>query len=265
MAYKLYTANDVKNATDYYNNVANNAPKYTESPLTTGTRQNADYFAKRYQQTNNEGYKSKYTSTINDLADKYMNDKFEWSKEQSPEYATYKDYYRREGQRQQENVTESYAANTDGYSNTYAQAAGQRAYNQYMDELVNKIPALKQTALADWQQNQEQRLNQISMLRGFDDTAYAQYRDRVSDLYDFMTYYENKYSTLKGLDMSNYQTELANWQARMSASMSNLSNIRSLEQSAKQHNTISADTAASLKQQQDQFNQTMRYNYSKLN
>lgn len=262
--YETYGAASVRDAQKQYDNIANKPPTYKDSVLTTGTRQNADYYAKKYQQANDAGYHSQYSKQINELADKYANDRFEWDKDGSSEYGAYKDYYRREGQRQQENIQQSYAANSDGYSNTYAQAAGQRAYNQYMDELASKIPALRNSALADWSQQQEQRLNQISLLRGFDDSAYAQYRDRVSDLYDFMTYYENKYSTLKGLDMSQYQAELSNWQARISASMSNLANIRSLSESQRQHNTTSADTAAQLRQNKAQFDETMKYNYSKI-
>ena len=84
------------------------------------------------------------------------------------------------------------------------------------------------------------------------------------DNYDFMTYYENKYSTSKGLDMSAFQQELANWQARLSAAQSNLSDIRSLAESQYEHSTVSADTRASLDQQAAQNNAYYNYLYSRI-
>ena len=69
-----------------------------------------------------------------------------------------------------------------------------------------------------------------------------------------MTYYENKYSTSKGLDMSEFQNELAKWQSQMSAASSNLANIRSLAEQQYEHNTLSADTQASINSSQAQNN-----------
>ena len=180
------------------------------------------------------------------------------------EYQAQKDYYTREAGKAQENVQGSLSANTGGYSNSYAQSAGQRAYGQYMDELASKIPALRESARQDWNTQQEQTLSQISMLKGFDDSAYARFRDKVSDNYDFMTYYENKYGTQRGLDMSAFQQELANWQTRMSAAQNNLSSIRQLAESQYEHNTVGADTQASLNQSRAQTDAYYNYLYSRI-
>lgn len=262
--YNVYGTKQVENATNQYNKVANSAPTYSDSAQTQAARQSADQYAKKYQDSINRGYVSNYSDKINSLAESYQNDKFSWSTEGSRDYASLKDYYQREGAKQQESTQGSYAANTGGYSSSYSQAAGQKVYGQYMDDLAQKIPTLRNSALADWSSRQEQKLNQISMLKGFDDAAYARYRDMVQDNYNFMTYYENKYSTGKGLDMSAFQNELAQWQARMSASLSNLSSIRQLAESQYEHNTVSADTQASISSSRAQNDAYYRYLYSKI-
>ena len=262
--YNVYGPKQVDDATRLYNNVANSAPKYYDSYETRHARGQADRYADRYAKTVSEGYHSQYGDQISALANKYNNNKFSWSADASPEYQVQKDYYKREGEKAQEGVQGAYAANTGGYSNSYAQAAGQRAYGQYMDALAEKIPALRESARQDWNTQQEQTLSQIGMLQGFDNTAYQRFRDKVSDNYDFMTYYENKYGTSKGLDMSAFQQELANWQTRMSAAASNLSSVRSLAESQYEHNTVSADTQASLDQSRAQSDAYYDYLYSRI-
>lgn len=263
-SYYLYDSNSVDRAKKAYDNVAYSAPKYTDSQETQKARSNADYYARRYQQSVNDGYKGTYTDTINQLADKYTNNEFNWNLNESSEYHSLKDKYEREGAKQQENVQGNYASNTGGYSNSYAQSAGQKAYSQYMDELQEKIPTLKQNAYTSWSQEQENTLNKISVMQGLDDTEYQKYRDQVQDNYDFMTYYENKYSSSKGLDMSEFQNELSKWQSQLSAASSNLSDIRQLSQQQFEHNSVSADTQASINSSKAQSDAYYNYLYSQM-
>lgn len=242
--YNVYGTNEVASAVKNYNNVSDSAPTYADSSATRQARSKADSAEQQYLNTVGSGYSSAYTGSINELVNKYNNSSFDWNAEGSTEYQGYKEKAKREGQRQMENTQGAYAANTGGYANSYAQAAGQRVYNQKMEELAEKIPSLRQTALNNWSDSQERTMNQISLLQGLDDTTYQRYRDRVSDRYNFLTYYQNKYSTEKGLDMSAFSNELSAWQTRMSAASTNLSSIRSLAESQYEHNTVSASTRA---------------------
>lgn len=258
--YNVYGVNEVNNAARNYENIADNAPVYADSTATAQARTNLNSAESAYKSTVNGGYKSKYESTVNELVNKYNSENnFGWSADSSEEYQGMKDSYRREAEKQQENVAGSYAANTGGYSNSYAQAAGQRVYNQKTDELAEKIPALRETALNNWSANQERTMNQIGMMQGLDDNQYKRYRDSVADKFSFMQYYQQKYATEKGLDMSAFSNELAMWQARMSGAASNLSSVRTLAESQYEHNTLSAGTKAqfdSSRRQTDAY-----YNY----
>lgn len=250
--YTMYDQKDVQSATNTYNDLYNKPPTYSDSTDTKNARYQADHYAGHYKDAIDTGYQSKYSGQIESLYNNYANNKFDWSADGSSEYQAQKDYYQREGQRSQENVQGAYASNTGGYSNSFAQSAGQRAYGQAMDELAQKIPALRNSALQDWSRQQEQTMDQISMLRGFDNDDYQRFRDTVSDYYDFMTYYENKYSTSKGLDMTAFSQELATWSTRLSAASQNLSSIRSTAESQYEHNTVSADTRAAVNQSRQQ-------------
>lgn len=245
--YNVYGVDEVNSAARNYDNIANNAPVYADSTRTAQARTDMNSAEGAYKSTVNSGYKSKYEDTVNELVNKYNSENnFSWSADSSEEYQGMKDSYRREAEKQQENVAGSYAANTGGYSNSYAQAAGQRVYNQKMDELAEKIPSLRETALNNWSANQERTMNQIAMIQGLDDSQYQRYRDKVSDKYNFMNYYQSKYSTEKGLDMTAFLNELSLWQSRMSAAASNLSSIRQIAESQYEHNTVSADTQANI-------------------
>lgn len=262
MTYRIYDSNSVSNAEKKYDSVANSAPAYSDSAATTQARQQADKYAQAYQSGINNGYNSSYTESINKLADKYVNNKFDYDVNSDSTYQSYSDKYKREGAKAQENAQGFYATNTGGYANSYAQTAGLRTYGEYMDELAEKIPSLRSEKLQSWQQEQENTLNQISMLQGLDDTQYQRFRDNLQDNYDFMNYYENKYSTSKGIDMSEFQNELAKWQTRTNAAASELSSIRQLAESQYEHNNVSADTQASIDSSRKQSNDYYNYLYS---
>jgi len=244
--YSVYGPDQVEGALKNFNNVMNNAPSYADSAAAKAARTQSEAAEKDYKSTVSGGYDSRYGGTVNELANKYMNNKFGWTAEGSEEYQGAKDTYKREGEKRLEDTQGSFALNTGGYSNSYAQAAGQRVYNQKLEELTEKIPALRETALNNWTAAQEQTMNQIGLMQGLDDAQYQRYRDNVADKYSFMEYYRNKYSTERGLDMSAFSNELALWQTRANALQGELSNVRQLAESQYEHNTLSAGTKAQL-------------------
>lgn len=108
--YKVYGTGDVDNAVNNYNRVASSAPTYADSYDTRQARQQADNYANSYTDKINKGYTSKYKGTIDELANQYQKNKFDWTPENSTEYQQAKEKYTREGKVTQENVQGSYAA-----------------------------------------------------------------------------------------------------------------------------------------------------------
>lgn len=262
--YRVYGVNDVDNAANEFYRLSGSAPTFSQSAATRQARAQADNYAQQYRDTVNGGYKSAYQNSIDSLARRYTGNKFGWEPSTSAEYQNMGDRYRREAENAQENAAGAYSANTGGYSNSYAQAAGQRAYDQTMKGMTSQIPTLKQNAMNAWSRDQQNTLDQISLMRGLDDQQYQRYRDKVQDNYDFMTYYENKYGTSAGLDMSAFQQELTRWQAQMGAAQGNLANIRQLAEQQYEHNTLSADAQAGINSNRAQTDAYYNYLMSRV-
>lgn len=84
--YKVYGTGDVDNAVNNYNHVVSSAPTYADSYDTRQARQQADNYANSYTDKINKGYTSKYKGTIDELANQYQKNKFDWTPENSTEY-----------------------------------------------------------------------------------------------------------------------------------------------------------------------------------
>lgn len=252
--YELHNTDTINNAAKQYDNIINNSPVYNSSDTTTAAQKAMDNAQNKWSSDAADGYKSEYSNQINDLSDKYTNNEFDFDVNNSSDYQQYSDKYKREGAKAQENTQASYSANTGGYNNSYAQAAGMKTFNGYMDELTSKIPTLKSNAYQSYSQQQEATKDKISVLQGLDDVERQKYNDKLDSDYNFANYYLQKYQTSSGLDMNNFENELNSWSSKLSAASTNLSTERSLAENQYEHNTVSADTQASINSSASQNN-----------
>lgn len=141
---------------------------------------------------------------LRQYAQAYLNNAqkpFEYNYGSDPMYAQLREAAIRNGQIAMKDTIGKSTALTGGYMNSYAQSAGQQAYNQYMDALNDKIPELEQRAYDRYQQNLKQDLQNLDIAQllyntdqGIADKEYA----RLGDEYDRL------------LKMAQYDTELAN-------------------------------------------------------
>ena len=106
------------------------------------------------------------------------------------------------------------AALTGGYGNSYAQNAGQQAYQEYLTGLNDKIPELYQLALDKYNQEGSDMLNQYSVLQNQESQDYSRYQDTVSAWENERQYLQNQYNTERDFDYGQYQDALAaqQWQ-----------------------------------------------------
>ena len=96
-------------------------------------------------------------------------------------YRQYKDSYLRQGKQAMEDTVGKVSALTGGYGNSYAQTAGQQAYNGYLQQLGDKIPQLHAQALDRYNAEGARLQNQLSVLMQQEGTDYDRYRDSVAD------------------------------------------------------------------------------------
>lgn len=98
---------------------------------------------------------------------------FKFDVNSDPMYEQLKDQYTQQGQLAMMDTVGNVSALTGGYGNSYAQTAGQQAFNQYMGQLNSAIPDLYKYAYAKWQNEGNDLDNKYKL--------YAGERDAVRD------------------------------------------------------------------------------------
>lgn len=127
------------------------------------------------------GYKSKYTGQINEIYNKIANrEPFSYDVNDDALYQNMKDQYIRGGQMAMMDTMGQAQAMTGGYGNSYAQSAGQNAYQNYLTGLNEQVPELYQLALNNYLTQGDQMAQQYSMLLDQEATDYNRYQDQMA-------------------------------------------------------------------------------------
>lgn len=124
-------------------------------------------------------------------------------------YKMYRDQYMRQGNLAMRDTMGNAAALTGGYGNTYASAAGQQAYDNYVAQLNNKALDFYDRAYQRYADEGQNLYNQMNVVTGLDNTDYQRYRDGVNDYYNDLNYYNGRYNQEYGYDYGEYQDRVA--------------------------------------------------------
>lgn len=129
-------------------------------------------------------FNSRYETQIQSLLNQILNrGDFAYDFNADPLYQQMRDVYTQQGKMAMMDAMGNAAALSGGFGNSYGQSVGQQTYNAYLQELNNSIPALRDAAYNMWL-NEGDIMNQnLTTLRGLDDTDYGRYRDSVGDWY----------------------------------------------------------------------------------
>lgn len=173
------------------------APEFTKSldlnqyqydPGTDAAYQQAMQALQQAQQTK-PTYQGTYDAQLNDLYNQIVNrDKFSYDVNSDALYQQYKDQYITMGQMAMQDTIGQMSALTGGYGNSYAQGAGQQAYQGYLQQLTDKVPELYRTALDQYNQEGQNLMNQYAMLGDLADTEYSRYMDSMNEYWRNMQY-----------------------------------------------------------------------------
>ena len=130
------------------------------------------------------GYSSRYGSQITDLVAQLQNrPAFEYNVETDPLYLQLRDIWKQDGLMAMEDTMGQAAQLTGGYGNSYAQTAGQQVYNNYLRQVNEMIPDLKEAARADYDAETNALLQQYSMLMEQDSSDYSRWLDEINRQY----------------------------------------------------------------------------------
>lgn len=122
-------------------------------------------------------------------------------------YNQYKDQYQALGRTAMADTIAQASAMTGGYGNSYAATAGNQAYQQHLTQLNDKIPELYQLALAQYQQEGQDLLNNYNLLSGERQQEYGQYADKLTRLQNDRNYYGEDYANEYNRDYGKYTND----------------------------------------------------------
>ncbi len=112
---------------------------------------------------------------LTDLRDQILNrGSFSYDPNTDPSWGQYLDSAKRRGKIAMQDTMGQNAALTGGYANSWAQSAGQQAYNQYIQDANEMMPEFEQLARARYEAETNALNNKYSLL-------YGEHRDSVSD------------------------------------------------------------------------------------
>ena len=154
-------------------------------------------------------YQSRFEDRLQELYDQIAGrEAFDYDPEEDEAYQRYARLYAARGAAAMEDTLGKAAALTGGYGSSYAQGAGQQAYNGYLQELAALVPELRQAALAEYRQEGQALTARYSMLAQQEKNDYARWQDERSDWQKLLAAAQEEYESADSSDRKLYQALL---------------------------------------------------------
>jgi hypothetical protein len=218
---KKPTKNQLNNA--YGQNNTTNTFNTTKSISTYKPGKNVTnaYSALQNQMKNQPKFNSAYTQEMANAYNNYKNrPNFEYDMNKDALYQQYAKQYKALGNTAMQDTMGQAAQLSGGFGNSYAAAAGQQAYNQYMQQLNDKVPELYAQARDVYNQEGQDLLNQYDLAQQMYTRDYGKYRDLVADNNDKISQLYQIYNTNAGNDLDQYKQMSANNQFALDYNLS---------------------------------------------
>lgn len=225
------TQQSTQNTVPQYNAPAPTSRQdYAYDPNTNEAYLNA---LKALEQANKNAptYGASYDQQLEELYDKIVNrEDFTYDLNADALYEQYQQKFTALGDQAMQDTMGQAAALTGGYGSSYAQNAGQQAYNQYLTQLNDIVPDLYNQAYGRYQDEGQDLLNQYGMLGDRAEDEYGKYMDAYNQWLaqlqmsreDVDTAYDRGYTDFINAQQMAYQQDQANrayaqWQQEMAA------------------------------------------------
>ena len=129
---------------------------------------------------NKPSYQSRYDTQAKSLYDQLQNrEPFRYDIDADALYRQYRDQYTALGRKAMEDTMGRAQAMTGGYANSYAQTAGQQAYESYLGKLSDAIPELYSQALARYRQEGSDLEDQYRRAQELGEQDYDRHKDAL--------------------------------------------------------------------------------------
>lgn len=150
-------------------------------------------------------YQSQYQPQINEKLQQYLDrEDFQYDINADALYRQYADRYIQQGKMAMMDTMGQAAAMTGGYGNSYAQTAGQQAYQGYLQGLNDIVPELQQQAWERYQAEGDKMLNEYSLLSAQEQQDYSRYQDQLSSWLTERDHLAGRYDSERDYDYGKY-------------------------------------------------------------
>ena len=204
------------------------------------------------------GYTSKYGAAMDSLLAEIQNpQQFKYSFNNDPLFQYYSDLYQQQGRQASMDTMGQAAALTGGYGNSYAQAAGQQAYQQYLLGLYDKMPEFRDAAFQQYQAEQADRYNRLGALQTADESDYGRYRDEFGDWERERDYYTQAEESAYNRDYDQWVRNRDYWTQQAQMENADYWTATEFNEKVRQFEATSELDWAKLVQNQEQFEADM--------
>lgn len=180
------------------------APEYSEYAPSDAVKA-AEELLKQHEGKKPGEYESTWQSQLNELMDKILNrEEFSYDLNGDALYQQYKNQYVQQGKMAMMDTIGQAQAMTGGYGNSYAQNAGQQAYQAHLQGLNDKVPELYQLALSKYQMEGNEMYKQADIVAHREDQDYSRYRDLYGDWQSERDYLTGRYDYERDFDYGRY-------------------------------------------------------------
>lgn len=162
-------------------------------------------------------YTSKWQPQIDATMDSILNRKdFQYDVNGDALYQQYKDRYVNLGQQAMMDTMGQAAKLTGGYGNSYAQMAGQQAYQGYLQGLTDKIPELASLAQQRYAQQGQDLYNRYGLLSGQDQADYSRWQNMYNQWLSDRDWAAGRFDTERGYDYGQHRDSVGDdqWKAQ---------------------------------------------------
>ena len=158
------------------------------------------------------GYSSGFEDQLQTLYDQIAGrESFSYDPEEDETYRRYARLYAAQGAAAMEDTMGQAASLAGGYGSSYAQAAGQQAYDRYLGELAALVPELRQAALAEYRQEGQALTDRYNMLNQQEKAAYDRWQDTVAQWQKALSEAQSSYDDVSAQDEKAYQAMLKHY------------------------------------------------------
>lgn len=161
-----------------------------------------------------QGYAGTHKEALNNLLNEFMNrEDFEYDVDKDQMFQQALASAMGSGKVAMQDTMGQAAALTGGYGSTYATTAGNQAYNAFIEDAYNNLPEYYNMALAAYEAEGQQMLQQYNMLDAADTKEYGQWyddvdlqyrhtRDMVNDEYNQWSANQTMYANTANMQLS---------------------------------------------------------------